>query len=108
MFGLKPHKLYGTYMSDSKKILQSKNWFIDIQQYYGDCGTLNINFWKRDWDEVEIFTLRKTFKIYLTFHGLYIRFIYPHLGKYHPSCRSKFYIGKPIESIWKTVEEENN
>lgn len=101
MFGLKQHKLYGTYMSDSKKILKCKDWYITIQQYYGDCGTLNINFWRKDWDEVDIFTLRRTVKISLTLHGFYIRYIYPHLGKCHPDLRSKFYIGKPIERFWK-------
>lgn len=35
MFDLKQHKLYGTYMSDSKKILKCKDWYITIQQYYG-------------------------------------------------------------------------
>lgn len=96
---LKPHNQFGNIMSENKEIIKSKNWFIDIQEYYGDCRRLEIRFWVRN-KEDNVFILKKNFRAYLTIYGLYIAFIYPHLGKCHPNLRSKIYIGKPVEKSW--------
>lgn len=100
MFKLKPHKYYPDYMSESKKILEFKNNFIDIQQYYGSCPNLAIGLWKKDKNTLNFILTRRLF-IPLSWNSFYIKFIYRHTGKCHPDLRSKFYIGKPIEKSWK-------
>lgn len=93
---LKKHKLYDC-MSESKMLIKSKNWFIDIQEYYGDCHILEFRLWIKDKDSNLIFVNRRWIKLPLNWYAFYILYIYKHLGKCSPNIRSKFYIGKPRE-----------
>lgn len=93
MFNLKPNKVYNKIMSEEKYIIKNRRMRISIQEYY-DPHSLYVNFWKRS---DGMFILTKIIHIPLDFQAFYILYIYKHLGKYHPSLRSKFYIGKPRE-----------
>lgn len=100
MFKLKKHKLYNN-MSETKKILEGKNWFIDIQEYYGDVHLLEFRLYNKEKDDLGLYVSKHWLKIPLNFHSFYITYIYRHLGKCNPDLRSNFYIGKPIELTWK-------
>ncbi len=93
---IKKNKLYDC-MSESKTLIKSKNWFIDIQEYYGRCHTFTIRLWIKDKNEDEIFINKRHVVIPLNLYAFYIIHIYKHLGICHKDLRSKFYIGKPIE-----------
>lgn len=103
MFKLKKYNLYNT-MSESKKILEGKTWFIDIQEHYGNFHILEFRLYRKEKDDLELYVSKHWLKLPLNFYSFYILYIYSHLGKCHPNLRSKFYIGKPIELTWKEKE----
>ena len=70
----------------------------DITKSYFKGLRLDINIWKRENRGGISSTLHKHFTIPLSWSQFYIQFIYRHLGKCHPDLRSKWYIGKSIES----------
>ena len=70
----------------------------DITKSYFKGLRLDINIWKKENRDDISSTLHKHFTIPLSWSQFYIQFIYRHLGKCHPDLRSKWYIGKAIES----------
>lgn len=67
----------------------------NITKSYFKGLRLNIDIGKKD----DIgYVVKKHIRIPLSWSQFYIQFIYPHLGKCHPSLRSKWYIGKPMEN----------
>lgn len=93
---LKKHKHYDC-MSESKIIISSINWFIDVQEFYGKAHTFTIRLWKQYKDQ-DVYISKRSITLPLNLYAFYILYIYKHLGKCHPSLRSKFYIGKSIET----------
>lgn len=70
----------------------------NINESYLKGLRLAVNIWKKEnLDDMCSYWL-KGFTIPLSWHQFYIQFIYRHLGKCHPSMRSKWYIGKAKES----------
>ena len=59
MFKLKKHNLYNT-MSESKKILEGKTWFIDIQEYYGNFHILEFRLYRKEKDDLELVFQKET------------------------------------------------
>lgn len=70
----------------------------DITQSYLKGLRLDVNIWRKEKVEDLCRTLYKHFTIPLSWSQFYIQFIYRHLGKCHPDLRSKWYIGKAVES----------
>lgn len=66
----------------------------NITKSYFKGLRLNIHIGKKDGMG---YVIKKYIRIPLSWSQFYIQFIYPHLGKCHPSLRSKWYIGKPKE-----------
>ena len=81
-----------------KKIYTKKKLFIfdlecdDITKSYLKGLRLDVGICTKDEDGM--FIQKKNFTIPLSWSQFYILFIYRHLGKCHPSLRSKWYIGK--------------
>jgi len=92
------------------------DWQIAIKNFYGkkrflglelECDDITKSYFKGLRLEIRIgkkgdindisYSVSKYFRIPLSWSQFYIQFIYPHLGKCHPSLRSKWYIGKPRE-----------
>ena len=92
---LKKHKYYDC-MSEPKINIKSKNWLIDIQEFYGKSHTFTIRLW-RQYEDQDVYINKRSITLPLNFYAFYILYIYKHLGKCHPDLRSKFYIGKPVE-----------
>lgn len=67
----------------------------NITKSYFKGLRLNIDIGKKDGIG---YVVKKHIRIPLSWSQFYIQFIYPHLGKCHPSLRSKWYIGKPMEN----------
>lgn len=67
----------------------------NITKSYFKGLRLNIDIGKKDGIG---YVIKKHIRIPLSWSQFYIQFIYPHLGKCHPSLRSKWYIGKPMEN----------
>ena len=67
----------------------------DITKSYFKGLRLNIDIGKKDGIG---YVIKKHIRIPLSWSQFYIQFIYRHLGKCHPSLRSKWYIGKPMEN----------
>jgi uncharacterized Zn finger protein (UPF0148 family) len=67
----------------------------NITKSYFKGLRLNIHIGKKDGMG---YVIKKYIRIPLSWSQFYIQFIYPHLGKCHPSLRSKWYIGKPMEN----------
>jgi hypothetical protein len=67
----------------------------DITKSYFKGLRLNIDIGKKDGIG---YVIKKHIRIPLSWSQFYIQFIYPHLGKCHPSLRSKWYIGKLMEN----------
>lgn len=74
----------------------------DITKSYFKGLRLNVNIGKKDGMG---YVIKKHIRIPLSWSQFYIQFIYPHLGKCHPSLRSKWYIGKPMELADNRIKE---
>lgn len=70
----------------------------DVTVSYLKGLRLDVNIWRKEKVEDLGKILYKHFTIPLSGYQFYIQFIYRHLGKCHPSMRSKWYIGKAKES----------
>lgn len=70
----------------------------DITESYLKGLRLVINIWKKEKRDDLNSCFWKGFIIPLSWHQLYIQFIYRHLGKCPPDMRSKWYIGKAKET----------
>lgn len=90
--------LYDWEKTHEKDILKGKNYKVSVQAVGFGKGDLEIDI--KIWKKLNEFgyTLKKYIKIPLTPHSFYIQVIYRHLGKCHKDLRSKWYIGKAIES----------
>ena len=107
------------YEEERSKRIKSRNgkydWQIAIKKIYGkkrflglalECDDITKSYFKglrlvvdigkKDNDGIG-YICNKHIRIPLSWSQFYIQFIYPHLGKCHPSLRSKWYIGKPME-----------
>lgn len=70
----------------------------NITESYLKGLRLDVNIWKKEkLDDICNYWV-KCFTIPLSWHQFYIQCIYRHLGKCHPSLRSKWYIGKAKET----------
>lgn len=70
----------------------------DITQSYLKGLRLDMNIWRKEKIEDLSRTLYKHFTIPLSWSYFYILFVYRHLSKCPPDLRSKWYIGKAVES----------
>lgn len=70
----------------------------DITKSYLKGLRLEVRVGRKDNDDGMLYTIKHFFTIPLSWSQFYIQFIYRHLGKCHPDIRSKWYIGKPMES----------
>lgn len=107
------------YKEEQNKRIESRNgkydWQIAIKEIYGkkrylrlvlECDNITqsyfkglrlaVNIGKKD-DSGIGYICTKHCIIPLSWSQFYIQFIYTHLGKCHPSIRSKWYIGKPMK-----------
>ena len=116
---IKFYKEMNDYKIEENKRIKKRNgkydWQIAIKKFYGkkrflglalECDNITKSYFKglrliidigrKNNDDIS-YIRNKRFRIPLSWSQFYIQFIYPHLGKCHPSLRSKWYIGKPRE-----------
>lgn len=88
----------------TKNKIKTKSYMIEFilecdnitKSYFKDLRFV-IQIWKKDNEDSWGYHFKKKILIPLSWSQFYIHYIYIHLGKCHPSVRSKWYIGKAKE-----------